>query len=147
MSEWIFEHAVVTSARREDAWAYWSDMRNHARMEPGIERIELDGPFATGTIGRTITSDYTQEWQLLDVVEGRQFIVIAYTPDGAGTLSFAWEFDDHGNGTRLTQRIRAQGPQVEEHLEQLRFMEASAPHAMARLAVTLDHLAPGEHGT
>jgi hypothetical protein len=29
-------------ARRADAWAYWSDLRNHVRFEPGVERIELD---------------------------------------------------------------------------------------------------------
>ena len=39
--------------RPADAWAFWSDLRNHMRLEPGVERIELDGPFATGTTGRT----------------------------------------------------------------------------------------------
>jgi len=36
MSEWQFEYSMFTVARREDAWRYWSDMRNHARMEPGV---------------------------------------------------------------------------------------------------------------
>jgi hypothetical protein len=69
----------------------------------GFERIELDGPFATGTTGRsTITAGYTQEWQLTDVVRGRRFVITGGTPDGAGLLSFAWEFEDEGAGTRMT---------------------------------------------
>jgi hypothetical protein len=141
MGEWSCEHSISTNARREDAWAYWSDMRNHARLEPGVERIELDGPFATGTTGRTIGAGFTQEWVLADVVDGRRFTVTGSTPDRAGSLSFAWEFEDEGAGTRLTQRIAAHGPDVEQHLETFREMEANAPKGMARLAVELDRLA------
>ena len=45
-------------ARCADAWAYWSDLRNHVRFEPGVERIELDGPFATG---RTVAARLATE--------------------------------------------------------------------------------------
>jgi hypothetical protein len=145
MAEWVFEHSIYTIARRRDAWAYWSDLRNHASMEPGIERIELDGPFATGTTGRTITTDYVQEWKLTEVIDGRRFVVTGLTPDGTGALSFAWAFEDEGRGTRMTHRVSATGPQVEEHLEALLQMEAGAPVGMARLAAVLDRFAP-EHG-
>lgn len=147
MVEWDCEHAVSTKAGRELAWRYWSDMANHARMEPGVERIELDGPFATGTTGRTIGPGYQQAWQLIDVVEGRHFAITGQTPDGAGALRFAWNFDDEGRGTRLTQRIRAAGPLVAEHLAALRQMEANAPKGLARLAAVLDDLAEKEGDT
>lgn len=140
MGEWAFEHAVVTRARRADVWTYWSDLRNHARMEPGVERIELDGPFATGTTGRTIATVFTREWWLADVVPERRFVITGLTPDGAGSLSFAWEFEDDKAGTRMTQRITATGPQVEEYLEVFRQMEVGAPAGMARLAAELDRL-------
>ena len=86
MSEWACEQSIVTNARRMDAWAYWSDLSNHAK-EPGVEKIELDGPFATGTTGRTIGTGFQQEWELTDVVEGRRFGITGFTPDGDGALS------------------------------------------------------------
>ena len=46
-------------ARRADAGAYWSDLRNHVRFEPGVERIELDGP--TGPTGRTVAARLATE--------------------------------------------------------------------------------------
>jgi hypothetical protein len=115
-------------------------MQNHARMEPGVERIELDGPFVAGTAGRTISNGFAQEWQLTEVVDGQRFVVTGFTPDGAGSLSFAWEFEDAGTGTRLTQRIRADGPDVEAHLGTFRQMEAGAPRGMAQLVAQLDRL-------
>ena len=63
MGEWSFEHTVATRAARADAWAYWSDLRNHMRLEPGVERIELDGPFVTGTTGRTVALGLTSDWR------------------------------------------------------------------------------------
>jgi len=104
MGEWSF-----TRASRAAAWAFWSDLRNHMRLEPGVERIELDGPFATGTTGRTVAPGFTHEWRLSDVVPERRFAITGFTPDGAGALSFAWEFADGSGGTRMTQRIQATG--------------------------------------
>jgi hypothetical protein len=43
MSSWACEHSIYTRAGRAAAWKYWSDLNNHARMEPGVERTELDG--------------------------------------------------------------------------------------------------------
>ena len=141
MSEWECEQSSFTNARRMDVWAYWSDLSNHAKMEPGVEKIELDGPFATGTTGRTIATEFQQEWELTDVVEGRRFGITGLTPDGNGSLSFAWDFEDEGDGTRMTYRIRAYGPEVEEYIEVFRQMEVNAPKAIAQLAVDLDRLA------
>ena len=140
MGEWACEQSVVTKARRMEAWAYWSDLSNHAE-EPGVEKIELDGPFATGTTGRTIGTGFQQERELTDVVEGRRFGITGFTPDGDGALSFAWHFEDEGDGTRMTYRIRAYGPEVEGDIEVFRQMELNAPKALAALALTLDRLA------
>ena len=141
MSEWECEQSAVTEARRSIVWAYWSDLSNHAKMEPGVEKIELDGPFATGTTGRTISTEFQQEWTLTDVVEERRFGITGITPDGSGTLSFSWDFEDAEDGTRITYRIRADGPQVDDHLSVFHHMESSAPKALAQLASDLDQLA------
>jgi hypothetical protein len=47
------------------------------RLEPGVERIELDGPFATGTTGRTVAPDFTREWRLSDVVPVAPALILA----------------------------------------------------------------------
>jgi hypothetical protein len=67
---------------RADAWAFWSDLRNHMRLEPGVERIELDGPFATGTTGRTVAQGFTHEWRRSDVVPELRFACALAGPDG-----------------------------------------------------------------
>ena len=56
MTEWKCEQSALTKAPRMLVWTYWTDLSNHAKLEPGVERIELDGPFVTGTRGRTIES-------------------------------------------------------------------------------------------
>lgn len=144
MVVWEFEHSIYTEAKRADAWDYWANVENHAKMEPAVERIELDGPFATGTTGRTVTRDYTQELELAEVVDGKRFTITGVTADGASTLSFTWEFEDEGNGTRMTQRIKATGPHVEEYPEEFRQMEINAPKGMAKLAAELDRLSHEE---
>jgi hypothetical protein len=140
MANWEFEHSIFTKASRKIVWAFWSDMNNHAKMEPGIDKIELDGPFVSGTTGRTITPAYTQEWKLTEVVQGRRFITTGVTPDEKGTLSFAWDFEDEDSGMRMTHKISATGPQVEEYLDVFRAMEAGATAGMSRLAAELDRL-------
>lgn len=141
MPEWEFKHSIYTEANRMDAWRYWADVDNYAKMEPGVKKIELDGPFKTGTTGRTVTDGYTQEWELTTVIEGKRFVITGYTPDGEGILSFSWKFEDEGSGTRMTQQIKASGQLVEEYPEEIRQMEEGAPKGMTKLAEELDRLA------
>lgn len=138
---WEFRHSVTTAARPEVAWDFWTDMDNIARMEEGVERIELDGPFAAGTRGRTVTADYQQEWTLAEVVQGRRVVLAGETADGRVSMRFAWDFEPDGGGTRLTQHIRATGPGVADQLPIFRGMERHAPAAMDRLAAELDRVA------
>lgn len=140
MANWSCEHSTFTIASRTQAWDYWTDMRHHAQLEPGVDKIELDGPFAAGTTGRTIGAGFRQEWELTDVVDGRRFGVTGFTPDRSGALSFSWRFEDEHNGTRITYRIGAYGPEVDENADELRQMEIRAPEALAQLAAELDRL-------
>ncbi len=110
-------------------------------MEPGVERIELDGSFISGTKGRTITKDHTQEWVLSKVVEKEQFVLTGQTPHQDMELSFRWEFEDIGTGTQLTQHIKAKGPNIERYQDIFKGMEESTPPQMAKLATKLDGLA------
>lgn len=135
---WQLEQTLETTTGRERAWEYWSDMQNHAEMEN--VKIELDGPFSTGTKGRTISSNNTQEWELSEVVPKKRFVITG--KDGAFSLSFAWDFYDEGTGTKMTQRIQAEGPTpvMEQWEGVFRQMEETAAQNMQRLANRLDEL-------
>lgn len=140
---WDFEYSINTRASRKTAWDFLSDMSNQVRMEPGIENIELDGAFATGTKGRTITKASTQEWELSEVVEEKRFTITGHTENGDMTLSFSWEFRDKGTGAHLTQHIRATGPQLANYMETFKGMEEHVPKRMAVLKEELDGPAGG----
>jgi len=142
MTEWEREASIRTRADRELVWTYWTDLSHHEELErPVVERIELDGPFVTGTTGRSFTTDHRQEWELTAVREREQFGIIGHTPDRKGSLRFFWRFDDEGDGTRITYRITARGPDVEGHLDVFEGMGERMPQALALLAGRLDELA------
>lgn len=142
MGEWACEQLAVTRAERMTAWLFWSDMSNHVKLYDGaVQSIELDGPFVTGTRGRTVTPDFQQEWQLSDVVDGRHFGITGLTPDGEGALTFSWDFEEQEDGTRITYRIRAHGPHVDQYQEVFRALETNAPKGLAALIDALDRLA------
>ena len=136
---WEFEHSVFTTAHRRDAWAFWSDLNSHIGNEPGVERIELDGPFESGTKGRTIAKEYQQEWELVDVIPEVQAAIVGAVP--GAVMRFAWKFADENDGTRLTQCITLEGPQAADYIEIAREFESNAPQGMAKLAAELDRRA------
>lgn len=138
MTSWETRDSLYTIAPRQDAWAYWSDMQNHAAME--AVRIELDGPFQTGTKGRTIAEDMRQEWELREVIDLRRFVITGR--DSEFELSFAWDFEDEDSGTRMTQTISATGSaeQMQNWAEALQQMKLNAPVGIKKLTEKLDRL-------
>ena len=124
-------------------WDFWTNMDNHVELEDGVKSIEVHGPCVTGTTGRTITADFEQEWEFVDVVEGDHFGIRGYTPDEKGTMTFSWSLDDHSNGTRITYRIAAEGPDVDLYGEFFRELESNAAQGLQVLVRALDHLARG----
>ena len=49
---WHGEHGVETTASAGALWKLLSDIRGWPRWNAGIETIEIDGPFATGSVFR-----------------------------------------------------------------------------------------------
>jgi hypothetical protein len=121
-------------------WSYWTDMDRHVELEDGVKEIEVDGPFVTGTTGRTTADGFTQEWELIDVEEGVRFGILGLTPDGRGTLTFAWEFSDADGGTRIDYSISAQGPDVDQYMDVFKGLESNAPKGLAVLVAALNDL-------
>ena len=140
MTDWKITNSLFTQSKRSAVWTFMTDMSNQVRMESAVKAIELDGPFESGTRGRTIMEEYTQEWILEDVVVEGQFTIVGQTDGQDFSLSFCWQMEDENGGTRLTQIISAKGADVANFREILSGMEEHVPKRLAELAEELDAL-------
>src|SRR5258708_10589429 len=83
------EHSVEAPASPAFAWDWRTDVKN---WDDPPAQFQLDGPFATGSWGRTrLPGQEPLRWQIRDVQPRRSF-AIEMRLDRA-TLSFEWRFD------------------------------------------------------
>ena len=72
---WVNEQAVETTASAQDVWRLWADVAGWPTWNGDVERIELDGPFATGsTIVMTPKGDDAVELAIVEAVEPTLFV-------------------------------------------------------------------------
>jgi hypothetical protein len=131
---WKFEHSVDCAVPRDVAWRFWTDVSNWAAIDPAVESVELDGPFAAGTAGRTKPRDMDFiAWRLADVVDGRSALVEIPAP--GAVLRCVWTFEDlPAGGTRMTQRASIEGERADEYAPFGKAMEIGIPAVMERMA-------------
>jgi hypothetical protein len=131
---YTFTHRVECAAGREFAWAFWSEVGNWAAVDPAVESVKLDGPFAAGARGETRPRGVGPvEWRLAEVNEGRGAVVEISLP--GASVRFAWEFEELSEGvTRITQRVTMEGGRAGEYVEGMRMLEQNMPAGMGRLA-------------
>jgi len=73
-SMWEYEYSADTIAAPETLWRYWSDLATWPQWNDGIEKIEMDGPFAVGTTFRmTPPGENPITLRLVDIVPGELF--------------------------------------------------------------------------
>ncbi|SNY47384.1 SRPBCC family protein [Paractinoplanes atraurantiacus] len=71
---WEYEHSVETTASAETLWRHWVAIEQWPRWNAGIEKIEVDGPFAVGTVfTMTPPGEEPLRMRLTEVVPGRLF--------------------------------------------------------------------------
>jgi hypothetical protein len=66
---WAKEESVEARAQPSFAYRYWTDVEN-MKADPGIERVETDGPFRDrpGMCGKTyLVGGGTTEWVIAEV--------------------------------------------------------------------------------
>jgi len=130
MDSWSFEHSVDCGVSPAFAWAFWTDVRN-SRIDSDVVAVEIDGEFASGTSGRTVTrSSGTVQWRLAEVEPGRA--VFEFPHDG-GIARFAWTFEPIAGGVRMTQRASIEGPQASFGS----MLEAGIPAGMQTLCAAM----------
>jgi hypothetical protein len=111
MSETTYQHSVDTSAPAGTVWQLYRDVAGWPSWNSGVQQVELDGEFTTGTTGRLTPpgagplpfrivaahedAGYTSETEIADTVTLRSTSSLVPLPDG---------------GTRITLRSELIGP-------------------------------------
>lgn len=110
---WTTEHSIETNATVDAIWRAWADVSRWPEWNADIERIELTGPFAAGSMIAMTPRDQDQvQLRLSDVVEGSRFVDEA---EVAGTIvrtTHSIETLD-GQRVRVVYRLEASGPAAE----------------------------------
>jgi uncharacterized protein YndB with AHSA1/START domain len=111
---WEFEHGVETTAAPEALWRHWSDMAAWPRWNDGIQKIEIDGPFAVGTIFRmTPPGDDPVELRIVEIVPGELFTDQMDAGDFLVTTVHRLEPRPEGR-TRVVYRMEITGPAADQ---------------------------------
>jgi hypothetical protein len=100
------EHSVDAEVSPSFAWSWRTDIKN---WDDPPAQFQLDGPFASGSWGRTLLPGQEPlRWQIREVRPGAAFTMEVLL-DGA-VIAFEWLFDAVSNHrTRITQRIVLSG--------------------------------------
>ena len=104
---YTFEYGIECPVTREFAWQFWSTVSNWA-LDSDVESVELNGLFASGSCGVTVSrSSGRIEWKLRNVQPEKSAIVEISVP--GAKAQFEMIFEDSGEATRITQRVRIEG--------------------------------------
>lgn len=72
---WEYEHSIEATAAAESVWQLWADVENWGDWNADLERVEFDGPFATGAqIVMTPIGDDPVRLRVAELVEGELFV-------------------------------------------------------------------------
>jgi hypothetical protein len=134
---WSVEHSLDTSASPETIFDLYRDVDGWPRWDAGLERMELDGPFAVGTTGTMVVAGQPPLRMRLAWVEaGRGFEDETPIPDAGVVVHVRHALQplEHG-GTRITHTLVIDGPNADTVGPTIGpAITADFPHTMAALA-------------
>ena len=115
---WLGEYAVETSAAPEAIWSIFRDVPGWKSWNAGIEQIDIDGPFATGTwFTMKPPGEEALRSQLIDVRENVCFVDETRVGDLVIKVAHRIEAFAGSLGptrTRIVYAVDARGPQASE---------------------------------
>jgi len=131
---WKYEHSIETEAAAETLWARLADVATWTEWNSDIEKVELDGPFATGSrITMTPRGEEPVLLQLAEVRENETFVDVAQFGGVEIRTMHRLERLDAGR-TRITYRTEITGPAADELGPQVGpAITADFPETMAAL--------------
>jgi hypothetical protein len=143
---WFFEHAVECPVTGNFAWRFWTDVNNW-RLDADVESVELDGSFAAGSRGATISrSGGRVEWRIASVEADKSAVIEATV--AAAVLRSRWTFEESGDRTRITQRMSLAGIGAEALVNAVATaFESNIPAGMQKLCETMEHAQAAATGT
>ncbi|MGY8632979.1 SRPBCC family protein [Bradyrhizobium sp. 14AA] len=111
---WRNEYAIETSATAETIWGIFRNVPGWKSWNAGIEQIDIDGPFATGTwFTMTPPGEEALRSQLIEVRENVCFV--DETRVGDLVIKVAHRIEQLGSErTRIVYAVDAKGPQAAE---------------------------------
>jgi hypothetical protein len=111
---WKTEYAIEISAGAETIWSLFRDVPGWKNWNAGIEQIEIDGPFATGTwFTMKPPGEEPLRSQLIEVRENAGFI--DETRVGDLVIKVAHRIESLGPArTRVVYAVDARGPRASE---------------------------------
>ena len=109
-SVWRIEHSMETTATPQAIWEIFRDVPGWKRWNAGIERIDLEGPFAGGTwFSMKPPNQDAFRSKLVDVRENESFV--DETRIGDLVVTVAHRIQALGaRRTRVTYAVEASGP-------------------------------------
>jgi polyketide cyclase/dehydrase/lipid transport protein len=134
---WTYEHSLQTAAGPETIFEIFRDVSRWPEWNPGVERIDLDGPFATGTTGVMVIPDQgSLSFRLAWVGEGRGFEDETEIPGGEVVVRVRHSLEPlAASGTRITYRASVEGPSADALGPEIGpAVTADFPDVMAALA-------------
>jgi Polyketide cyclase / dehydrase and lipid transport len=106
---WAVEHSVETTATPERIWRLWADVPGWPDWNRDIDRIELIGPFASGsTILMTPIGQETVELRIASAIEPDYFVDEAQF-DNVVIRTIHRVDGTPANGVRVTYRMEIAG--------------------------------------
>ncbi|NGO68860.1 SRPBCC family protein [Streptomyces boncukensis] len=103
------EGAVSVSA----VWERYVDLATWPQWNPGTTKVELKGPFASGTEG-VITNGYGEVPFTLTAVVDQQSFVMESPVNETVLLRTSCRVEAAGDGARITHRVELDGAGAEE---------------------------------
>jgi hypothetical protein len=134
---WTYAHSIETAARAETIFAILRDVSRWSEWNRGVERIDLDGPFATGTSGVMVIPDQgSLSFKLAWVGEGLGFEDETEIPGVDVVVRVRHSLKPlAGGGTRITYRATVEGPAADALGPEIGpAVTADFPEVMAALA-------------
>ena len=134
---WRFEFSIECAVPRDFAWSFWTDVKNWA-MDADVESVTLDGEFAAGQHGQTISrSSGPINWRISEVRPGERAVLEFPAPGAIGT--FIWTFEDSATGTKILQDASLSGPEALKYAESFGpILEEGIPGGMRKLCQAME---------
>lgn len=131
MTLYEFEHSETTTAAADAIWPLWAETARWPEWDVAVRSVTLDGEFAAGTSGTMVMDGLPPiPFTLVEVTPGRSFTDETRLDDAL--LRFEHVLEEVEGGTRITYRVRIDGP--EELGPQVTSDTPDAMRALARLA-------------